>query len=120
MQTQMSCSAAIHALISGASPKTYGASGIVPASVDFIRAIGGAGGITLSLTEAIYATADPCFPTALYQTYFAVRVDAGAGPVIFNDLSGALFNGGPSWTMNNRYQWAIFVWNGVGWDVMAN
>jgi len=106
----------------GASPRAYSANAVVLPSVDFIKAIGGSGGITLTLTRGVYptATGSPSFPTFLYQVYYARRDDAGAGAATFIDPNGALFNGQASWELTDQYEWAIFIWDGTGWNVIGN
>lgn len=120
MLSQPSTSAIVNANETGSSPKAFSASAAVPASVDLIRATGGASGIILTLTQAIYPTNSPQGPLQLYQVFHAMKVDAGVGVVSFIDALGALFNGQSSYDLANQYQWAIFMWNGVSWDVMGN
>jgi len=121
MQSQTSTSALLSPVLkNGTALLRYAASAVVPTSVDWIKATGGAAGIVLTLTPAIFATGDPTSPTYLYQTYFATKDDAAAGLVSFVDPNGALFNGQPSWDLVNQYQWAIFVWDGIGWHVIGN
>jgi hypothetical protein len=119
MLCQPSTSALINGNETGVSPKAFSASGVVLPSVDLIRATGGASGIALSLTEAIYPTNSPQGPLFLYQVYYAMKVDAGVGVITFSD-GGALFNGQSSYVLNNQWQWAIFMWNGTSWDVIGN
>ena len=123
MQTQMPCSAMAGGagrMKGGASPRAYNANAAVLPSVDFIKAAGGSGGITLMLTRGVYPTGSPASPTFLYQTYYARRDDAGAGAVVFVDSNGALFNGQASWELLDQYEWAIFIWDGTGWNVIGN
>jgi hypothetical protein len=104
----------------GVCPAAYTASGIVPTQVDYIRATGGANGIALQLTPGIFQAQGPNGTVGIYQTYFAMKVDAGAGVVTFSDVNGALINGGATYTLENQFQWAIFMWNGTSWDVFGN
>jgi hypothetical protein len=120
MQTGISTSATDHAAHNGAAVQTLNASGPVLPSTDFNKAIGGSGGIVLTLTGTTYATGDPTNPVFLGTVYHAVRIDAGAGIVSFVDASAALFNGQSSWVLANKWQWAIFIWDGVGWTCMGN
>jgi hypothetical protein len=120
MQSQVSTDATDHSTHTGAAVLTLSASGAVPPSTDFIRAVGGTGGIVLTLTGKIYPTGNPATPVFVNTVFHAVRIDAGAGPVTFVDSNGALFNGQSSWVMNNAFQWAIFIWDGVGWTCMGN
>lgn len=121
MQSQQSTSAFLSPVLkSGTALLRFVASAVVATSVDWIKATGGALGITLTLTPAIYATGDPTSPTYLYQTYYAMKDDAAAGIVSFVDPNGAVFNGQPSYDLVNQYQWAIFVWDGIGWHVIGN
>jgi len=120
MQSQVSTDASDHSIHSGAAVQTLNASGAVLASTDFIKAIGGSGGIVLTLTGRTYPTGSPAAPVFINTVYHASKSDAGAGVVVFVDSSGALFNGQSSWVLNNQYQWAIFVWDGVGWTCMGN
>ena len=121
MQSQQSTSAFLSPVFkSGTAQQRYAANAVVPTSVDFIKGTGGAGGIVLTLTPAIYTTGDPTSPTYLYQTYWAMKDDVAAGTVTFVDPNGALFNGQASYVMNNQYQWAIFIWDGIGWHVIGN
>jgi hypothetical protein len=121
MQSQVSTNAALTPVFeNGAARTAYSASAVVPASVDFIAATGGAGGITLTLTPVIYPTGSPGSPRMLLSVYYAIKSDAAAGVVIFIDPNGALFNGQSSYELTDQYQWAIFCWNGVGWDVLGN
>jgi hypothetical protein len=120
MQSQVSTDATDHSTHTGAVVQTLSASGAVLPSTDFIKAIGGASGIVLTLTGKIYPCASPASPVFVNTVFHAVRTDAGAGVVSFVDFNGALFNGQASWVLLNQYQWAIFVWDGVGWTVMGN
>lgn len=108
----------------GSVPQLYTASGIVPITVDFIRANGGSAGIALQLTEGVYVTQTPNGAISIYQRYEAIKIDAdvgsGGGAVVFSDPSGALFNGDPTYSFVNQWQWAIFIWNGTSWDVIGN
>jgi len=122
--SQPSTSALINSNETGVAPKNFSASGVVLPSVDLIRATGGASGIALTLTRAIYPTNSPQGPLNLYQVYHAIRIDQGIeggnGLVTFSDPGGALFNGGSDWVLENQWQWAIFMWNGTSWDVVGN
>jgi hypothetical protein len=124
MLSQPSTSAVINQNETGVAPTNFSASGVVLPSTDLIRATGGAGGIVLTLTRAVYPTNNPAGPTFLGQAYYAIRVDAGIevgnGLVQIVDPGGALFNGYPSWDLENRWQWAIFMWNGTTWDVIGD
>ena len=108
----------------GSVPQAYSASGVVPTAVDYIRATGGSGGIILTLTGGVFLAQTPGGTVAVNQRYEAMKIDAAAGAVEFIDAGGALFNGQPSYTLNNQWQWAIFTWvvtGGVGsWDVIGN
>jgi hypothetical protein len=121
MQSQVSASAALSPVLeNGAALTRYAANAVVPAAVDFIKATGGVAGIQLTLTSAIYQTGNPASPTLLYQTYYAMKDDAGVGAVSFVDPNGALFNGQSSYELTDQYQWAIMVWDGIGWHVLGN
>jgi hypothetical protein len=121
MQSQVSTNATLTPLLqNGAALQRYTANAVVPISVDFVKATGGAGGITLTLTPAIYPTGNPTNPVFLYQTYYAMKDDVAAGVITFVDPNGAMFNGQSSYVLNNQYQWAIFVWDGIGWHVLGN
>jgi hypothetical protein len=98
--------------------QNFSANAVVPVGVDVIRGTGGAGGITLTLTPASYVVqASGAVTITVYQSYQAMKVDAGVGPVTFVDPNGALFNGQSSWDLVDQYQWATFAWNGTGWEV---
>jgi hypothetical protein len=107
----------------GSVPTSYTASGVVPPTVDYIRATGGGSGITLTLTGGVFLAQTPAGTVAVNQRYEAMKIDAGAA-VEFVDSAGALINGEASYTMNRQWQWAIFTWvvtDGVGsWDVIGN
>jgi hypothetical protein len=120
MLCQPSTSALINGNETGVSPKAFSATGVVLPSVDVIRATGGAGGITLTLSPAIYSTNSPQGPLFLCQVYYALKIDAGVGIITFVDPNGALFNGQSSYILINQWQWAIFMWNGTTWDVIGN
>src|SRR5579864_6811075 len=121
MQSQQSTSGLFTPYLTiGSALQPYTANAVVPGWVDFIKATGGAGGITLTLTPSSTPTGDPTNPRVLYQTYYAMKYDAAAGAITFIDPNSALFNGQPSWVLNNQYQWAIFIWDGVGWHVIGN
>jgi hypothetical protein len=120
MLSQPSTSAIVNANETGSSPKAFNASAVVLPSVDLIRATGGAAGIVLTLTPAIYPTNSPQGPLQLYQVYHALKVDAGVGAVSFVDPNGATFNGQSSYELVDQYQWAIFMWTGTVWDVFGN
>jgi hypothetical protein len=121
MQSQQATSGLFTPFLeNGAGILRVSASAVMLDSTDVIKATGGAGGITLTLTPAIDPTGDPTNPTYLYQVYYAKKDDAAAGAITFVDPNNALFNGQPSWQLTNQHQWAIFIWNGVGWDVMGN
>jgi hypothetical protein len=120
MLSQPSTSALVNANETGASPTNFSASGVVLPSTDLIRATGGASGIVLTLTRAIYPTNSPQGPLMLYQVYYAIKVDAGVGVVQLVDPSGALFNGQPSYDLVDQWQYAIVMWNGTTWDVIGN
>lgn len=121
MQSQQPCSGALSAALkNGAAILLVTANTTVRRVIDYIKATGGAGGITITLTPGIDASADPTNPIFLYQVYHARKDDAAAGAITFVDLNGALFNRQPSWVLNNQDQWAIFIWNGTGWDVFGN
>jgi len=125
MQSQVSTDAVDHSTHSGAAVQTLSASGAVPASIDFIKAVGGAAGIVLTLTGKVYPTGNPASPILVKTVFHAVRTDpgieAGNGVVLFVDSSGAAFNGNSAgYELVNEYQWAIFIWDGVGWTVMGN
>jgi hypothetical protein len=120
MQSQPSTSALINANETGMSPKVFSASGIVLPSIDFIRAIGGAGGIVLTLTPAVYPTGSPALPTMLYQVYHGIKTDSGVGVVSFIDPNGALFNGQSAYDLVDQWQWVMMAWNGVSWDCLGN
>jgi hypothetical protein len=104
----------------GSVPQAYSASGVVPTAVDYIRATGGSGGIALTLTEGIFLAQTPAGTVQVYQRYEAMKIDAGAGAVVFSDANGALFNGASTYTLSDQWQWAIFTWNGTSWDVIGN
>lgn len=98
----------------------YAASGIVPTTVDYIRATGGGGGIALQLTSGSRVVTGASGSVTVGQVYFAKKVDAGAGPITFSDLGGALFEDGAStYLLTQKGQWAIFVWNGTAWEVFG-
>jgi len=121
MQSQVSTNAALTPVFeNGAALTRYSASAVVPASVDFIKATGGAAGIALTLTPMIYPTGSPGSPTFLYSVYYAMKDDAAAGAVSFIDPNGAMFNGQSSYELTDQYQWAIFCWDGIGWHVLGN
>jgi hypothetical protein len=121
MQSQQATNATVNqSLTSGAALKAYAANATVLPGIDLIKATGGAGGITLTLTAGITPTGNPAAPDFLYQVYYARRDDAGAGAVVFVDSKGALFNGQASWELLDQYQWAIFIWDGTGWNVIGN
>jgi hypothetical protein len=107
-------------LTNGAALQRYSANAVVPGWVDWIKATGGAGGITLTLTPGSTPTGDPTNPRWLYETYFAMKDDVAAGAITFVDPNGALFNGQSSYVMNNQFQWAIFQWDGISWHVIGN
>jgi len=96
---------------SGFTPTTYAASGIVPPTVDYIRASGGAAGIQLQLTPATVNVNGASGQTQVNQAYFAKKVDAGAGAVSFVSLNGELIEGQASYELTQQGQWAIFIWN---------
>ncbi len=101
--------------------QTYSVGSVVPASVDVIRAAGGAGGITLTLTPKTYVLQEPGGVTiAVYETFRDIKTDAAAGVVTFVDPNGALFNGDSSYDLVDQWQFAIFQWNGTGYDVFGN
>ena len=92
----------------------YTADGVVPTSVDYIRANGT---FTLQLTSGSQTFNGPSGSFAINQMYFAKNV--GSGVVTFTDLNGALFEGQPSYELTQQGQWAIFIWNGTDWDVFG-
>lgn len=104
---------------SGAVATPYSTSGTVPASVDYIRATGGSGGIALVLTPASQAFSGPSGTYTVGQVYSAKKIDSGAGAVTFTSLGGELFEGQASYVLTQQGQWAIFIWNGSGWDVFG-
>ena len=104
----------------GSVPTPYNTNGVVPTSVDLIRATGGSGGIALALTPGTAVFTGPSGVFSIYQTYYAMKVDAGAGVITFTDLNGALLNGASSYVLENQWQWAIFCWNGTSWDAFGN
>jgi len=97
----------------------YSASGTVPTSVDYIRATGGSGGIALVLTPLSQTISGPSGQFSVNQVYFAKKVDSGAGAVTFTSLNGELFEGASSYALTQQGQWAIFIWNGTGWEVFG-
>ena len=101
--------------------QTFAATSAVPPAIEVIRAAGGAGGITLTLTPPAYGAQQPggVF-VAVYQTYYAIKTDLTAGVVTFVDSTSALFNGQSSYELLNQGQWAIFCWTGTSWDVFGN
>lgn len=103
----------------GSVVSAYSASGTVPTQVDYIRATGGSGGIALVLTSSSQVINGASGSFAVNQVYFAKKVDSGAGAVTFTDLNGALFEGASSYALTQQGQWAIFIWNGSGWDVFG-
>jgi hypothetical protein len=107
-------------LTNGVALQRYSANAVVPAWVDWIKATGGAGGITLTLTPGATPTGDPTNPRWLYEVYYAMKDDAAAGIVSLIDPNGALFNGQPWYDLTNQYQWAIATWDGIGWHVIGN
>lgn len=108
------------AIPGGSVPTAYTANGTVPTSVDYIRATGGAGGIALVLTSGSLLAVGPNGSFTVNQVYFAKKIDAAAGAVTFTDLNGALFESGEaSYVLSQPGQWAIFLWNGVSWDVFG-
>jgi hypothetical protein len=84
---------------------------------NLLRAVGGADGITVTLTPHCAVREDGALVTSVYA---AAKVDAGPGAVVFVDPKGALFNGHASWRLDRQHQWAVFVFNGSDWDVFAN
>lgn len=104
---------------SGSVPTPYSASGVVPTTVDFIRATGGSGGITLTLTPSANVVTGPSGTYTVYQTYRAKKVDSAAGLITFIDPNGALFDGASSYVLSQQGQWADFIWNGTSWDVFG-
>jgi hypothetical protein len=108
------------ALPGGNVPTAYTVGGTVPTTVDYIRATGGAGGIALVLTSSSQIITGPTGSFTVNQVYFAKKVDAGAGAITFTDSLGALFESGEaSYALTQQGQWAIFLWNGVSWDVFG-
>jgi hypothetical protein len=103
----------------GNVPTGYTASGTVPTTVDYIRATGGSAGIALVLTPSSIAITGASGSFIVNQVYFAKKIDAAAGAVTFTDLNGALFEGASSYVLSQQGQWAIFLWNGTGWDVFG-
>lgn len=104
----------------GSVPTVYSGSGTVPPTVDYIRGVGGAGGIALALTASSQVVAGATGSFTVYQVYFAKKTDAGAGAVVFTDSLGALFESGESsYELTQQGQWAIFLWNGTTWDVFG-
>jgi hypothetical protein len=97
----------------------YTANGTIPISVDYIRATGGSGGIALVLTSSSQVIVGASGTFTVNQVYFAKKIDSGAGAVVFTDLNGALFEGQSSYSLTQQGQWAIFLWNGTGWDVFG-
>jgi hypothetical protein len=120
MLSQPSTSAIVNQNETGVAPTNFSASGVVLPITDLIRGTGGAGGIVLTLTRAIYPTNNPAGPLFLGQVYYAMKVDPGVGVVQFVDPSGALFNGQPSYDLVDQWQYAIFMWNGTTWDAIGN
>jgi len=82
---------------------------------NLILARGGDDGITLTLTPGQAVQGE-----SLITGYAAMKVDAGKGAVVFVDPKGALFNGQPSWELARQWEWATFLWDGDGWNVLAN
>lgn len=107
--------------LSGMVPTAYSASGIIPTSVDYIRATGGVGGIALQLTpNNAPVFTGPSGAFTVMQVYFAKKVDSGAGPIVFTDINGALIEGAASYQLTQQGQWAIFVQiAGGGWEVFG-
>jgi hypothetical protein len=120
MQSQPSVDATVNQNETGMSPSLFSASGIVLPSVDLIRAIGGSLGIVLTLTPMIYNTGSPGKPVRLYQVYYGIKIDAGAGMVSFLDPNGALFNGQPGYDLIDQWQSVIMGWTGSSWDCFGN
>jgi len=81
---------------------------------NLILATGGACGITLTLTPSYVEREDGATITSVYA---AMKVDQGAGVVVFVDPKGALFNGQASWRLAHQHEFAIFIWDGSGWHV---
>ena len=96
---------------SGVVPTLYAAAGIVPASVDYIRAVGGAGGIQLQLTPSSQTLQGASGQFQFNQVYFAKKVDAAGGAVTFVSVNGELIEGQPNYALTQQGQWAIFIWN---------
>jgi hypothetical protein len=107
----------IHA--SGAVISAYAANALVPTSVDYIRGTGGTAGILLTLTSGTVVVVGPSGTFNVNQVYFAKKTDLGVGAVNFVDSAGALFEGQPTYALTQFGQWAIFIWNGVSWDVFG-
>ena len=120
MQSGVSTNAIDASTHFGAAIQILSASGPVLPSTDFIKAVGGAAGIVLTLTGHSFPTGKPTSPLVLFQVHQAVRIDAGAGEVTFIDSSGALFNGASTYDLVNQYQWATFIWDGSNWTVIGN
>jgi hypothetical protein len=97
----------------------YSASGVVPPSVDYIRATGGSAGIALQLTPLSQNFTGQSGSYTVGQAYLVKKVDSGAGAITLTDLNGALIEGAASYELTQQGQWANFVWNGTGWDVFA-
>jgi hypothetical protein len=104
---------------SGFVPTAYNASGVVPATINYIRATGGSGGIALQLTSGSQVFNGPTGEFTLCQAYFAKKVDAGAGAITFTDSQGALIENASSYELTQQGQWALFIWNGTTWDVFG-
>lgn len=111
----------------GASESVYSASGNVPTAVDYMRCIGGAGGIALVLTPGSAIVTGPSGSFVVCQVYRAKKVDTGAGAITFTSLNGETFgaSASASYALTQQGQWVEFVYvpptgGGVGsWDVFG-
>jgi hypothetical protein len=104
----------------GSVATAYSASGTIPTTVDYIRATGISGSISLALTSASQVITGPSGSFTVNQVYFAKKVDSSTGLITFTDSNGALFeNGESSYVLSQQGQWAIFFWNGTTWDVFG-
>lgn len=87
---------------------TANASVTIDQEVDAVEAVGGAGGITLTLEgEGV--------PPKLW----IMKTDNGAGAITIVDVNNANFVGpggvATSYKLVNQGQWAVFIWDGTQW-----
>ena len=104
---------------SGHCPTTYTAGGLVPPTVDYIRADASGGPFQLALTEWSETFYGASGGFQIFAEYWAKKVDISANAISFVDPGGALLEGQPSYELSQPGQWAVFRWNGNSWDVFG-